>query len=70
MNDKPWAVARLISPSQWIIIGRYRSRSDAERHLKLMHQTVSKIQFEVVFDLPNNSSIDQILTNSIQSRQN
>ncbi|TAG00305.1 MAG: hypothetical protein EAZ45_15760 [Oscillatoriales cyanobacterium] len=30
---KPWAVARLLPSLQWAIVGRYRSRSDAEGHL-------------------------------------
>jgi hypothetical protein len=32
---KPWAVARQLPSLKWVIIGRYRSRSDADGHLQL-----------------------------------
>jgi hypothetical protein len=48
---KPWAVARQLPNLQWLIIARYRSRSDADGHLVLLHQRVPNIQFKVVFDL-------------------
>lgn len=50
---KPWAVARQGENLQWIIIARYKSRSDAEGHLLLLHQRVPDIEFKVVFDLPD-----------------
>jgi hypothetical protein len=49
---KPWAVARLLPNLQWVIIGRYHSRSDADGHLQLCRQRIPNIQFKVVFDLP------------------
>jgi hypothetical protein len=48
---KPWAIARQLPNLQWLIIARYRSRSDADGHLVLLHQRVPNIQFKVVFDL-------------------
>ena len=50
---KPWAVVRLGENLQWTIIGRYKSRSDADGHLLLLRQRVPDIEFKVVFDLPN-----------------
>jgi hypothetical protein len=47
---KPWACPLAL---QWAIVGRYRSRSDAEGHLQLFRQRVPNIRFEVVFDLPS-----------------
>jgi hypothetical protein len=32
---KPWAIARLLPNQKWVIIGRYRSRNDADGHLQL-----------------------------------
>lgn len=49
---KPWAVMRQGENLQWIIIGRYKSRSDAEGHLLLLRQRVPELEFKVVFDLP------------------
>jgi hypothetical protein len=48
---KPWIVVRLLPSLQWAIVGRYRSRSDADGHLQLLRQRVPKIEFKVVFDL-------------------
>jgi hypothetical protein len=48
---KPWAVARQLPSLQWLIIARYRSRSDADGHLLLLRQRVPNLQFKVVFDL-------------------
>jgi hypothetical protein len=48
---KPWAVTRLLSNLQWVIIGRYRSRSDADGHLQLLRQRIPNVEFKVVFDL-------------------
>ena len=50
---KPWAVMRQGKNLQWIIIARYKSRSDAEGHLLLLRQRVPDLEFKVVFDLPN-----------------
>jgi hypothetical protein len=47
---KSWAVARQLPNLQWLIIGRYRSRSDADGHLQLLRQRVPNLQFKVVFD--------------------
>jgi hypothetical protein len=48
---KPWAVARLGKNLQWVIIARYKSRSDAEGHLLLLRQRVPDIEFKVVFEV-------------------
>jgi hypothetical protein len=37
---KPWAIARQCPNFQWIIIARYKSRSDADGHLLLLRQRV------------------------------
>lgn len=51
---KPWAVARLLPTLQWVVVGRYRSRSDADGHLQLCRQRVPNIRFKVVFDFAVN----------------
>ncbi len=48
---KPWAVARQSPNLGWIIIARYKSRSDAEGHLLLLRQRVPDIEFKVVFEV-------------------
>ncbi|MFE4104829.1 hypothetical protein [Almyronema epifaneia] len=46
-----WAIARLIPPVRWVIIGRCRNRSDADGHLQLLRQRLPHVRFEIVFDL-------------------
>jgi hypothetical protein len=53
---KPWVVVRLLPCLQWAIVGRYRSRSDADGHLQLLRQRVPHIEFKVVFDLGDRTS--------------
>jgi len=51
-----WAIARLLPTQQWIIVARFRSRSDADGHFKFLRQTIPQAQFEVVFDLSGDSN--------------
>ncbi len=46
----PWAIARLLPNMQRIIIGRFRSRSDADGHLQCLRQLIPDASFVVVFD--------------------
>ena len=49
----PWAIVRLLPNNlQWIIIARYRNRSDADGHLQLLRRRVPQMRFEVIWDLP------------------
>ncbi|MEG3913758.1 hypothetical protein QT979_09505 [Microcoleus sp. w2-18bC1] len=45
-----WAIARLLPTQQWIIVARFRSRSDADGHFQFLRQTIPHVKFEVVFD--------------------
>lgn len=45
-----WAIARLLPNMQHTIIGRFRSRSDADGHLPCLRQLMPDAAFEVVFD--------------------
>lgn len=55
MNEKPslkpWAITRQLPTLKWLIIARYRSRSDADGHLLLLRQRVPNMKFKVVFEL-------------------
>lgn len=61
---KPWAVARLLPPGKWAIIGRYSNSSDADGHLQLLRQRVPNMQFKVVFDVS-----DRTLSNTPKHKQ-
>ncbi|HEY9620168.1 MAG TPA: hypothetical protein V6C78_07355 [Crinalium sp.] len=45
-----WAIARHIPDSPPTIVARFRTRSDADGHLKLLHRQIPDGTFEVVFD--------------------
>jgi muramoyltetrapeptide carboxypeptidase LdcA involved in peptidoglycan recycling len=46
-----WAIARLLPNMRQIIVGRFRSRSDADGHLQCLRQLIPHASFVVVFDL-------------------
>jgi hypothetical protein len=54
----PWAIARLFPNMQRSIVGRFRSRSDADGHLRLIRQLIPNGQFVVIFDHQPEKSLD------------
>ncbi len=50
-----WAIARLLPSEQWIIVARFRTRSDADGDFQFLRQTIPHVKFEVVFDLSGDS---------------
>ena len=46
----PWVIVRLLPNMQRIIVGRFRSRSDADGHLQCLRQLIPQASFVVVFD--------------------
>ncbi|MEG3897516.1 hypothetical protein QT989_17855 [Microcoleus sp. SVA1_B6] len=50
-----WAIARLLPSEQWIIVARFRNRSDADGHFQFLRQTIPHVKFEVVFDISGDS---------------
>lgn len=54
----PWAIARLLPNCQRTIVGRFRSRSDADGHLQCLRQLIPHASFVVVFDpLPDMEAV-------------
>ena len=49
------AIARLLPTQQWIIVARFRSRSDADGHFQFLRETIPHVKFEVVFDRSGDS---------------
>jgi hypothetical protein len=62
-----WAIARLLPTQQWIIVARFRSRSDADGHFQFLRQTIPQVKFEVVFDLSGDSNRLSALDRSANS---
>ena len=47
----PWAIAKLMPSMQRAIVGRFRSRSDADGHLLCLRQLMAQATLVVIFDL-------------------
>ncbi len=46
----PWAIVRLLPNMQRIVVARFRKRSDADGHWRILRQHIPKAVFIVVFD--------------------
>jgi hypothetical protein len=46
-----WAIARLLPDLRWIIVARFRRRSEADGHLQFLRRMIPEAQFQVVFDV-------------------
>lgn len=46
-----WAVVRLLPNQQWIVVARFRKRSDADGHAQFLQQYLPPEQVRVVFEL-------------------
>jgi hypothetical protein len=47
---KPWIVVRLLPNLQRVVVGRFRSWSDAEGHLRVLKQLLPSARLTLVFD--------------------
>jgi hypothetical protein len=47
---KPWIVVRLLPNLQRVVVGRFRSWSDAEGHLRILKQLLPAARLALVFD--------------------
>jgi hypothetical protein len=45
-----WAVARIVSEREKVIVSRFRSRSDAEGYIQHIRQMIPDTVFELFFD--------------------
>lgn len=47
---KPWTVVRLLPSLEKVVLGEFRSWSDADGHLQILKRTVPGDSLKVVFD--------------------
>ncbi len=47
----PWCIIRPFPHMRTLIVGRFRRRSDAEGHLRILKQMIPSVPFEIVFDV-------------------
>lgn len=45
----PWTIIRLQPDHEQITVGRFRRRSDAEGHLRILQQTMPNAEFAISF---------------------
>lgn len=45
----PWAIARIFPDSPRKLVGRFRTKSDADGHLRCLRQLMPNTSFSVVF---------------------
>ena len=50
----PWVIVRLLPNMQRIVVGRFRTRSDAEGHLQVLRRVIPDAEMIVVFDVEEN----------------
>lgn len=48
----PWCIINPRPGLHTRIVGRFRSRSDAEGHLQLLRRLIPHLHFEIMFDVP------------------
>lgn len=53
-----WAIVRLLPSHQWVVVARFRSRSDVEGYCQFLQRQMPDTQFKVVFDLLSNVAED------------
>lgn len=52
----PWCIVCCRPGAQTLIIQRFRKRSEAEEHLKILRRLSPDAVYEIVFDLPEERS--------------
>jgi hypothetical protein len=47
----PWVIVRLLPNMQRVVVGRFRTRSDAEGHWQVLRRLMPEAEMIVVFDV-------------------
>jgi hypothetical protein len=47
----PWCIIRCLPNAQTVIVDRFRRRSDAEAHLRVLRQINPDAVYEILFDV-------------------
>ena len=51
--SRPWAIIRLLPDARRYTVARFRNRQDAQDHLRFLKRYIPAVEFEVLFDVPN-----------------
>ena len=58
----PWCIIRPFPNMRTQIVGRFRSRSDAEGHLRVLKRMIPTVAYEIMFDITPEDLDSQNLT--------
>lgn len=58
----PWCIIRPFPNMRTQIVGRFRSRSDAEGHLRVLKRLMPNASYQIMFDIPPELSDAEDLT--------
>jgi hypothetical protein len=65
----PWTIVRILPDMKRVNVGRFRSRSDADGHLKFLRQQMPNASFEVVFDCQPSSDVKPLSDEQEQRKE-
>lgn len=57
-STRPWAIVRLLPDARRYTVARFFNRQDAEDRLRVLHRFMPAAEFEVIFDIPDESERD------------
>ncbi|MBD1843817.1 hypothetical protein H6F89_10470 [Cyanobacteria bacterium FACHB-63] len=55
-----WTIVCLLPNMQRVIVGRFRTRTDADGHLRVLRQMMPRREFIVVFDREESGSFSSV----------
>ena len=55
---RPWAIARILPDAKHYTVARFCNRRDADDHLRVLHRFMPAAEFEIVFDVPDETEED------------
>ncbi len=58
----PWCIIRPFSNMRTQIVGRFRNRSDAEGHLRILKRLIPNVPYQIMFDIRSEHTASEDLT--------
>lgn len=65
----PWTIVRILPNTERVNVSRFRSRSDADGHLKFLRQQIPNAAFEVIFDCQRHASANSLTDEQEQPKE-
>ena len=66
----PWCIIRPFPNMRTQIVGRFRNRSDAEGHLRILKRMIPTVAYQIMFDItPEDSDTEDLSPNPSPRRR-